>query len=159
MAAAAHRLIATVRGHPRHVVLGAIVAGLLRAPLGPVGVLPAAAAIGAVGGGSRRAPVAAAALVAGALVSTIRLAALDAGPLAAMDGRAVTVRAIVLEPVRERPFGPAVARGRPRGPAPARGPPGGPAGARAGRLAAPAGGERGVVRPGASALGGGCRPV
>src|SRR4051794_14070986 len=131
MAAAAHRLIATVRGHPRHVVLGAIVAGLLLAPLGPVGVLPAAAAIGAVGGRSRLAPVAAAALVAGALVSTIRLAALDAGPLAAMDGRAVTVRAIVVEPVRERPFGPAVARAR--------------------LLDGPAAGEQAVLRIGAYA--------
>src|SRR3954447_4380182 len=129
--AAARRVIATVRGHPRHIVLGAIVAGLLLAPLGPAGVLPGALVAGVVGGRSRLAPVAAAALVAAALLASMRLAALDAGPLAVMDGRNVVARAVVLEPVRGRPVGPAVARAR--------------------LLDGPAAGEQAVLRIGAYA--------
>src|SRR4051794_10077243 len=131
MAAAGRRGIAAIRGHPRHIVLGAIVAGLLVAPLGPAGVLPGALVAGVVGGRSRLAPVAAAALVAAALLASMRLAALDAGPLAVMDGRNVVARAVVLEPVRERPVGPAVARAR--------------------LLDGPAAGEQAVLRIGAYA--------
>src|SRR5918911_1680292 len=40
------------------------------------------------------------------------LDALDAGRLAAMAGRTVVAHAVLLEPVRERPVGPAVARAR-----------------------------------------------
>ena len=56
--------------------------------------------------------LAVAALVAGALLADARARALDAGVLSASIGRPVETRAIVLEPVRERAVGPAVARVR-----------------------------------------------
>ncbi len=105
-------MVAHARRHPRHVVLAALVAGLLLVGLGPLGVLPAAAALGALGGRTRLGALAAAAVVAGALLASARLEALDAGRLAAMSGRTLAARAILLEPVRERPVGPAVARAR-----------------------------------------------
>ena len=52
------------------------------------------------------------ALVAGAAFTAARLSALDAGVLAASTGRAIDTRAVVLEPVKERAIGPAVARVR-----------------------------------------------
>jgi competence protein ComEC len=58
------------------------------------------------------APIAAAAVLAGAGVADLRLAALDGGPLPHMHGRSIAARAELLEPVRERPVGPAVARAR-----------------------------------------------
>jgi competence protein ComEC len=55
---------------------------------------------------------AAAALLIGALVADLRTAALDGGPLPRMHGRAIVARAVLLEPIRERVVGPAVARAR-----------------------------------------------
>ena len=45
-------------------------------------------------------------------VADLRLAALEGGPLPHMHGRSVSARAVLLEPVRERAVGPAVARAR-----------------------------------------------
>jgi competence protein ComEC len=52
------------------------------------------------------------ALAAGAFFTHARLRALDAGVLATSTGRSIEARAVVLEPVRERKVGPAVARVR-----------------------------------------------
>jgi competence protein ComEC len=109
--AAAGRGLAVVRAHPRHVVLAGLVAGLLLSPVGPPGVVPAAV-VAAVMARGRLALVAAAAVIVGAGLAQARLAALDAGPLAKLTGQRVEARATVLEPVRERSNGPAVARVR-----------------------------------------------
>ena len=55
---------------------------------------------------------AAAAVLLGAVVADLRIAAFDSGPLPRMHGRAIAARAVLLEPVRERAGGPAVARAR-----------------------------------------------
>ncbi len=99
-----------VRDHPRHLVLGALVLGLLLATAGELAVPAAAVAVAVVAGRPGRAILAVAALLAGALFADARLRALDAGELSAATGQTVETRAIVLEPVRERPIGPAVAR-------------------------------------------------
>jgi competence protein ComEC len=52
------------------------------------------------------------AVLLGALIADLRLDALDGGRLAGLHGRAVAGRAVMLEPVRERSRGPAVARAR-----------------------------------------------
>jgi competence protein ComEC len=101
-----------VRRHPRHVVLFAAVAGLLLGPLWPPGVLGAALLAGAVAGARGLALLAAAAVLAGAVVADARLSALDAGSLASLHGRHWQGDAVLLEPVRERARGPAVARVR-----------------------------------------------
>ncbi len=124
-----------VRRHPRHLALGGLVAGILLAPVGAVAVVPAAVVAAALGGRSRAAAVAAALVIAGALAAELRLAALDAGPLAAMHGRSLTARVTLLEPVRERAVGPAVARVR--------------------VLDGPAAGEQAVLRMRASVFAGG----
>jgi competence protein ComEC len=56
--------------------------------------------------------VAAAAVLVGAAVADARLAALGGGPLPQLHGQTIRARAVVLEPVRERAVGPAVARAR-----------------------------------------------
>jgi competence protein ComEC len=159
--------LAAIDGHPRHVVLFAVTAGLLLGPLSPVATLAASAAaattvlaarIGSrppaaasLDPASRRAAavalepsprraaafapdpspraaavrplagrpvpllltlVAAAAVLLGAFVADLRLAAFDGGPLPRMHGRSIAARAVLLEPVRERAAGPAVARAR-----------------------------------------------
>lgn len=93
-------------------MLAALVAGLLLAPLGAPAVLPAALAAAALGGRALVATVAGVAVIAGAGLADARLAGLDAGALAGAHGRPVDARAVVLEPVRERRVGPAVARVR-----------------------------------------------
>src|SRR4051812_33158749 len=127
------------REHPRHLVLGALVAGLLTATISDAVVLAAAAIAAlltaiplrpaakpgealapgradartaAVPGSPLVVVLVVAAVVAGAVFTYARLQALDAGVLAASAGRSVESRAVVLEPVRERPVGPAVARVR-----------------------------------------------
>jgi competence protein ComEC len=112
LSATAGRATVAARRHPRHLALAALVAGLLLGPVGPGALLPAALVAVVIGGPSRLAPAAVVALVAGALVADLRLAALDAGPLAGMSGRSLTARVTLLEPVRERAVGPAVARVR-----------------------------------------------
>jgi competence protein ComEC len=106
---------ATIARHPRHVVLFAAVAGLL-AGAGPRLVAPAVAVCAALAGLAARrrslALLAALAVVASAVVADLRIDALDNGALARAHGRPLSTEAIVLEPVRERAGGPAVARVR-----------------------------------------------
>jgi competence protein ComEC len=59
-----------------------------------------------------RSLVVALAVLAGALIADLRIAAIEGGPLRAVHGRPVMGRAVVLEPFRERAAGPAVARAR-----------------------------------------------
>jgi competence protein ComEC len=135
---------AAVATHPRHTVLFALVAGLLAAPVARPVVLALAVLAAAVCGlavrgeahTARRAvlPAAAAvAVLAGGLVAGERLAALHGGALPHLHGGFLEARATVLEPIRERPHGPSVARMRLlEGPAAGeqvavRLPPGGPA--------------------------------
>ena len=107
--ACAERLLAA-REHPRHLVLGALVAGLLlcRAPAPAVVVVAMA-----VAGLARRplpAMLAGLAVLGGASAGVLRLGALDAGALAAASGRTIHGRAVLLEPVRARAPRLAVAR-------------------------------------------------
>ena len=73
----------------------------LSSPLAAGGLRPPLAAL-----------VMAAAVLAGAVAGCARLAALEAEVLPQLHGRVLAVRAVVLEPVRERSAGPAVARVR-----------------------------------------------
>ena len=104
------RALDTIREHPRHVVLGALVAGLLAGAAGDLVIVGLAAGVVLLAGRPAPAVLAVAALIAGSLFSDARLGALDAGVLKRSTGQAVESRAIVLEPVHERPVGPAVAR-------------------------------------------------
>ena len=104
---------AAIRRHPRHLVLFALVAGLLLGPVAPpAAVLAAAALAGALAG---RAPLALAAVVAvlaGAALAQARVAALGPGRLPELAGRPIDARAILLEPVRRWRSGTTVARVR-----------------------------------------------
>ena len=106
---AARRALAALREHPRHLVLAALVIGLLLPHAGAAIVVPAAL-VATLAGRALPACLAVAALLGGASLADARLAALDAGVVANSHGRALTARAVVLEPVRERAAGPAVAR-------------------------------------------------
>jgi competence protein ComEC len=126
-----------VLSHPRHVVLFAVLGGLLLGPFVPATVLGAAGlaaavvlSVGRVARGrasadrqpshpwtAEVAPDGLAlgvglALLAGAVTATARLEATDGERLAARTGQRVTVSAVLLEPVRQRVAGPAVARVR-----------------------------------------------
>lgn len=106
------RGLAGVRAHPRHLVLAALVAGLLLVAAGAAAVVAAALFAGVLAGRRPLAIVAAAAVIGGAGFAQMRLDALDAGVLARMHGRRIATRVTLLEPVRERVSGPAVARVR-----------------------------------------------
>ena len=126
-----------IREHPRHVILFALTAGLLTGPVSPKATLAAAALAAALVAVARAVPatesevvaphaarpvrtsspslmplVAAAAVLAGAVVADVRVRVLEDGPLPRMHGRWVEARAVLLEPVRVRPHGPAVGRAR-----------------------------------------------
>jgi competence protein ComEC len=92
--------LVAARGHPRHLVLFALAAGLGLGPVSPAATLAAAllAAVVARGG---LAVLAVAAVLGGAAFADARLAALDAGSVRGMHGRHWEGRAVVLEPVRE----------------------------------------------------------
>jgi competence protein ComEC len=94
--------VAAARERPRHVVLGALVAGLLAGPTAPALAALAGLAAAALVGPRPIALLAAAAALAGVLTADMRLAALDHGVLARMQGRSVTGRATLLEPLRTR---------------------------------------------------------
>lgn len=107
-AAAAAEALAVVRAHPRHLVLAALVAGLLAAPLAPPAlVLGLALAAGALAGRGRAplALLAAAAVLAGALGGQARLAALERTQLPSLFGATVTVPATLLEQPRPVRYG------------------------------------------------------
>ena len=126
---------AVVLTHPRHVALFAFVTGLTlsRAPrvavaLAAAGATAAVLAAGVASrspswpagvlgelAGARAGPLAAGvalAVFAGAVAGEARLRALDGSRLTARAGQSLTVTATVLEPVRRRAGGPAVARVR-----------------------------------------------
>ena len=128
--------------HPRHLVLLALTAGLLAGPLSAPATFAAALAAALLAtAAATRAPaallagrgdaagpsaasrcsgirvpivavVAAGAVLGGALVGDLRLAALSGDRLGRIEGRDLRARAVVLDAFRERARGPAVARGR-----------------------------------------------
>ncbi|MDA0174829.1 hypothetical protein OJ998_37360, partial [Solirubrobacter taibaiensis] len=104
--------LAVVREHPRHVVLAALVAGLLVDRSGAAAVVAAAVGFAVLAQRPWPAVLAAVAVFAGATVADARLAALDAGVLAHLHGRSIETRVVVLEPVRDRVRGPSAARVR-----------------------------------------------
>ena len=93
--------LAAARGHPRHVVLFALAAGLAFGPVAPAATLAAALLAAAAAGRRAVALLAAGAALAGAVIADARLASLDAGPLRAMTGQRWEGAAVLLEPVRE----------------------------------------------------------
>lgn len=95
--------------HPRHVLLAAIVAGLLLGPRWPLSLVVAALVAAALTRETLLALAALAALLTGASVAVARLAALDRSALRPLLGHQVDVRATLLEQPRERAFGTRVA--------------------------------------------------
>jgi competence protein ComEC len=131
------RWLGAAHRHPRHTILFATTSGLLLGPLSRPATIVAAVALavslvalprpsplelaglsGPVPASRSRALgaplalVAALALMAGALVADLRLAAVEHGRLPGLEGRAISARAVLLEPVRDRPGGLAVVRAR-----------------------------------------------
>jgi competence protein ComEC len=113
--------------HPRHAVLAALVAGLLLGGVPPLWAPAVAVVIGTLPwAASRVYPgtpalvmargslglATAFAVISGAVLGDARLAATSGAKLRAAAGREMTVRAVVLEPIRVRAGGPAVARVR-----------------------------------------------
>jgi len=90
------------RGHPRHIVLFSLAAGLALGPISSLATI--AAAVGAAALARRRAlaTLATGAVLLGAVVADARLAALDTGALRALEGQPWEGAATILEPVRER---------------------------------------------------------
>jgi competence protein ComEC len=95
--------------HPRHVVLAALVCGLLAGPRSPPAVGAAVLVALALGRASLLALGAVAATLAGATLAQARLAALDRTALGPLVGRQLDLRATLLEHPRERAFGTRVA--------------------------------------------------
>ena len=104
--------LVTARSHPRHLVLCALVGGLLLGPLWAPAALAAAALAAVAAGRMGVALAAAAAVLAGAVLADARLAAIDGGRLAGLAGRPVAARAVLLEPLRMRQDGGGAARAR-----------------------------------------------
>ena len=75
--------LATLRAHPRHLVLFALVAGLLLGPLAPAAVLLAAGAAAALAGRPLPAVLAALAVLGGAALAQART---EASPAASSHG-------------------------------------------------------------------------
>jgi competence protein ComEC len=106
-AALAAALVALARAAPP---ARAVAAPRSLHPLGPPAPRPSLASRGSL---PPVVPFAAAvAVLAGAVVADVRVRALEGGPLPQMHGRWIEARAVLLEPVRVRPRGPAVARAR-----------------------------------------------
>jgi len=104
------RALEVVRRHPRHLVLFALTAGLLLGPLAPAAAVAGAGVAAWAAGRLPLALVAAVAVLAGATLAQARVAALGAGGLPALADRTIEARAILLEPLRVRRDGSAVAR-------------------------------------------------
>lgn len=95
-----------LRAHPRHVVLAALVAGLLAAPLvQPRVVLLLAVAVAVIAGRPAVGLLAAVALLGGALGAQARLAALDGSELGPLLGTTVTAQVTLLEQPRPVRYG------------------------------------------------------
>ncbi len=107
--------LSVARVHARHLVLFALVAGLLCGGSAPW-LAPPLALVGAlVAGRSVLGAVVIVAVLGGALLADARRAAIDGGTLPAELGAYVRERATLLEPLRERPSGRLAARARVRG--------------------------------------------
>ncbi len=113
LAQSPRRLYASARAlsprYPRHLLLGAIVAGLLLGPRGPLALLATALVAAALVRRTALGLAMIAALLAGAAIADARLAALDRTALTPLVGSAVDVRATLLEHPRTRSFGTRVA--------------------------------------------------
>ena len=107
--AAARAWLDAAREHPRHIVLFALATGLALGPISSLATVAAAGAAAAVAGRRTLATLAAGAILLGAVVADVRLAALDSGALRALAGERFAGTATILEPIRER-GGSAVAR-------------------------------------------------
>ena len=105
MSGAAGATLERLRDHPRHLVLGALVAGLLAIRAEPGGVLLLALAAAALAGRPGVAAFALAAVVAGAVGGQARLAALDRTALTPLLGSTVTADVTLLEQPRPVQFG------------------------------------------------------
>ncbi len=107
--ALAYRAREVAAAHPRHVILAALVAGLLAGPRWPVALLGLALLAPAVARDGGVALGAVAALVSGAALADARLGALDRTELGPLLGRETALRATLLEHPRTRAFGTRVA--------------------------------------------------
>lgn len=94
-----------LRAHPRHLVLGALVAGLLVAPLAPSIVLLVGVAAATLAGRPALALLAGAAVLAGALGVQARIATLDSTRLPPLFGATVRARVVLLEQPRPVRYG------------------------------------------------------
>ncbi|MDO8184777.1 ComEC/Rec2 family competence protein [Conexibacter sp. JD483] len=94
-----------LRAHPRHLVLGALVAGLLAIRVGSGGVLLLALTAGALAGRPVVAVAALAAVLIGAIGGQARLAALDRTALTPLLYTQVTAEVTLLEQPRPVQFG------------------------------------------------------
>jgi competence protein ComEC len=103
--ASARAAIDALRAHPRHLVLGALVAGLLSAPLASRLVLLAAFAAALLAARPPLALMAAAAVLAGALGAQARVAALDRTELPPLFGATGSARVVLLEQPRAVRYG------------------------------------------------------
>jgi competence protein ComEC len=97
--------LALVRERPRHLLLAALVAGLVAGPLGLPATVLAAAALAAVAGRPVLALVGAVVVAAGGLLAIARLDALDRTALRPLLGSDITRRVVLLEPPRPAKFG------------------------------------------------------
>ncbi len=104
--ALAHRGVDTLRAHPRHLALAALVAGLLAGPLAaPSAILLLALTVAALAGRPPLALFVATAALVGALGAQARLHALDRTRLPPHFGTTVTARVALLEQPRPVRFG------------------------------------------------------
>jgi competence protein ComEC len=97
--------LARLRGHPRHLVLASLVAGLLAGSGPPWLPVPVAAGTAALAGRPGPALAAAAAALSGSALADARLSAIDHTDLRPSLGRTVAVRAVALEEPRRSPSG------------------------------------------------------
>ncbi|HEY4280085.1 MAG TPA: ComEC/Rec2 family competence protein [Conexibacter sp.] len=97
--------LAQLREYPRHIVLGALVAGLLAMPLAPTYVVLVALAAAALAGRPLIALLAVTAVLAGAIGAQARLAALDRTVLPPYFGSTVVADAVLLEQPRPVQYG------------------------------------------------------
>jgi competence protein ComEC len=104
--AAVRRALAVLHDHPRHLVLAALVAGLLAAPLAPPPlVLLLALAMAALADGPPLALLVVTAVIGGALGGQARLAALERTQLPPLFGATVSAPVVLLEQPRPIRYG------------------------------------------------------
>lgn len=114
--------IVIVRGHPRHLVLFALVVGLLCGGWAPAALVPVAVAVLMLAGRPAIAVAAVVAVLGGGMAAQARCVAIDTGTLPARIGDGIALPMTLLEPLRERASGQLVARAAPAD-GPARGEP------------------------------------